>query len=442
MARVLVDDHHRPAWRLAHEVRARVLPDVPKSAEIAVRLRLRSRPGEKANAGGVAGSARRAPLSWGACPSRAQTSTSAARVASHVPSWPTDTAAGPGSAPGAPAQPGSEAERACDRVEDRVVHLARRPRSAPPASAGGRSRRPEGAASRRTGRRPGAGPAASVPAKARSTAWAAPRSRTYLPLTSRYSARPVGSEWSGEQTTPWTRTSPRRASTATRWRCGLAPERVRCALGQGLARAGGERPNAHRPLSVNPTSGRPSATRITASARCPDSVEAARMNLRLAGVLKKRSRTSTVVPRVRRCRARPRGWCHPRPRPGCRPRRRPTRCRAGSGRRRRWPGRASPRKPMVAMAASPSASCELGGGVALQGQPGVLRHPCRPRRRPRGPARARRPRPRPRWPGRRRRGRSRAAPSPPTRAAPPPRPPRFGSPALGGAPECEAWPCR
>ena len=133
------------------------------------------------------------------------------------------------------------------------------------------------------------------------------------------------------------------------------------------ARSSGEAPAAvamaARPpvRSVKPTSGRASATRTTASLAWPASAAVDRMNLRLAGVLKKRSRTSTVVPRARATSSTASIL------PPSTEMRVPTTASGGpSGQvsmrirhTEAMAGMASPRKPMVAMVASPPASRSL-----------------------------------------------------------------------------------
>ena len=170
----------------------------------------------------------------------------------------------------------------------------------------------------------------------------------------------MAAEWSGEVTTPWTRTSPRAASTRTSLRAASRPSAM-------AARSSGEAPAAvamaARPpeRSVNPTSGRASATRTTASLAWPDSAGADFMNFRRAGVLKKRSRTSTVVPRARATSS------TASTRPPSSAMRVPTTAPAGPSRQvsmrirqtDAMAGMASPRKPMVAMEARPPTSRSL-----------------------------------------------------------------------------------
>ena len=94
--------------------------------------------------------------------------------------------------------------------------------------------------------------------------------------------------------------------------------------------------------SEKPVSGRASASSVTASATCDASVDAERRNLRRAGSVPNRSRTSTVVPRgwptSRRWRRRP--WAHLDLRPG-RPRPRPA---SAAPARRRPRSTAAPRR--------------------------------------------------------------------------------------------------
>ena len=111
-------------------------------------------------------------------------------------------------------------------------------------------------------------------------------------------------------------------------------------------------------VSTKPVSGRASASRVSASATWPVSVGSTRRNFRRAGTDPNRSRTSTVVPR---------GWPTSRActrRPWCTSTSVPLGEVSSRVRRRSWEtpaiaGRASPRKPWVAIALRSESTCSF-----------------------------------------------------------------------------------
>ena len=237
-----------PPGRLAEEVGPGVLADVPERGEVARRARRPvlavDREGEAPGAAGERRQRQRGAAPLRGCAPRAQARTPAASSAGER---------GPRLAAGASRRPRPPAALARARATARSGAPRRRRgrsrpapraarRSGPRASAGGRSRPPGRAAARRRARRPGGGPAGSVPAKARRTACAA----LAVPHVAAVHEEVEGARRSprsgrASRRRPRTRTPPRSASTATRWRCASRPSACAARSGERLAGARAER---------------------------------------------------------------------------------------------------------------------------------------------------------------------------------------------------------
>ncbi len=138
-----------------------------------------------------------------------------------------------------------------------------------------------------------------------STSWypsfralASRRSRTARPFTNRYCWSGWAREQAGRPSQPRSVSPADSCSTYSACVMNCSPTRraMRASASAREAAAGTLKISRRLCVSRNATSARASASRVSMRARCENSVASLRTNLRRAGTLKNRSRTSTVVP--------------------------------------------------------------------------------------------------------------------------------------------------
>ncbi len=185
-------------------------------------------------------------------------------------------------------------------------------------------------------------PAGSVERYAPSTARAMPGSRTARPLTMTTTRREAAPTSPGRSTSPATWTVPCTPSTSTNRAAKSCPHTEAT---RARNEAAGASTRASRPSEVTRrrSSGRVSARVTSVSAMARHSDRALRRNLRLAGTLWNRSRTSTVVPR-RRAAGSTDSTCPPAART-CVPSPSPVAVSSNRRETEQMAGSASPRKP-------------------------------------------------------------------------------------------------